>query len=157
MVCDNWSASELLEKGIKAPKKASLLVEGNIILGGESTYRGATVVKDGGSITTTADQAIGRFSPTLVQGTLNLGDASNSIEQTFARPLRVGSTGLINEGKLSVTSLANFGNIEIESLNIHNGMKRILDALPDQTQPDQGSQNRSINAKAVSQEYWRED
>ena len=87
------------------------------------------------------------FFTHFAQGTLNLGDASNSIEQTFARPLRVGSTGLINEGKLSVTSLANFGNIEIESLNIHNGMKRILDALPDQTQPDQGSPNRSINAK----------
>ncbi len=147
---DNWKVATRLVKD--APKKASLLAKGDIVLDGiePSTYHGATVVMEGGSITTKGLDAISPASPTLVRGDLNIGDGtenSTPVEQTFARRLIVGRPGSINNGKLSVTSLANFGNVEIASLTVNNGMKRILDALESRKKLDPNSPLRRIKAQ----------
>ena len=96
-----------------------------------STYSGATVVMKEGSITTLNTDGISPASPTLVRGVLNVGDGSsdNPVSQTFARRLIVANSGSINNGNLSVTSLANAGDLSIRSLTVNNGMSRILERL----------------------------
>ena len=95
---DSWSENAT---GAEAPKKAALLVNGDVVLGSlasdtrstrsTSTYSGATVVMKEGSITTLNTDGISPASPTLVRGVLNVGDGSsdNPVSQTFARRLIV--------------------------------------------------------------------
>ncbi|WP_226424373.1 autotransporter domain-containing protein [Synechococcus sp. MU1617] len=130
---DSWSPVRKSD----GAKKASLISNGEVVLGvsggnNPSTYKGLTVAMEDGSITTLEDDAIGPQSPTLVRGELQIGESGGSgsgVSQNFARRLIVGQTGSIQNGDLSITSLANAGDVEIDSLTINNGMKRLLDVL----------------------------
>ncbi|WP_156771057.1 autotransporter outer membrane beta-barrel domain-containing protein [Synechococcus sp. CC9902] len=128
---DSWSP----DLGFLNVSKASLISNGDVVLGisggdNPSTYKGLTVVMQDGSIKTLENDAIGPQSPTLVRGLLQIGESEGSgVSQNFARRLIVGETGSIQNGDLSVTSLANAGDVQIDSLTVNNGMKRLLDVL----------------------------
>ena len=128
---DSWSP----DSGLLNASKASLISNGAVVLGvtggkNPSTYQGLTVVGKDGAIKTLENDAISPQSPTLVRGVLQLGEASgDGVTQNFARRLIVGQTGSIQNGDLSITSLANAGDVQIDSLTINNGMKRLLTFL----------------------------
>ena len=146
---DSWSPDS---KFLNA-KKASLISNGEVVLGvsggnNPSTYKGLTVAMNGGSITTLEDDAIGPQSPTLVRGLLQIGESEGSgVSQNFARRLIVGQTGSLQNGDLSITSLANAGEVQIDSLTINNGMKRLLDVLADRRELKEDAPIRKIKAQ----------
>ena len=115
--------------------KAAILNRGVMTLGGDeaseaSTYTGATVLLEGSTLTTLSNNAISSQSPTLVRGLLQLGDpTSGSVQQDFGRRLIVSSSGEIQNGDLSVTSLTNAGVVNVDSLKVNNGMTTLLDVL----------------------------
>ena len=136
--------------------KAAILNNGEMVLGDvngqsdqtASTYRGATVVLKDGSLQTLYSDAISPESPTLVRGLLSIGDQSTGeIKQNFAKRLLVGSTGRIENGALSVTSLTNAGDVQIDSLTVNNGMKRLLDVLADREALSEDSPLLQIKAQ----------
>ena len=105
--------------------KAAILNNGEMVLGdiqGESdetasTYRGSTVIMKDGRFQTLYNDAISPESPTLVRGRLAIGDESTgTIAQNFAKRLFVGKEGQLENGDLSITSLANAGDVKIDSL-----------------------------------------
>ena len=113
-----------------------------------STYQGLTVVGKDGAIKTLENDAISPQSPTLVRGVLQIGEASGSgVTQNFARRLIVGQTGSIQNGDLSITSLTNAGDVQIDSLTINNGMKRLLDVLADRQELVANAPIRRIKAQ----------
>ncbi|MDA7677214.1 autotransporter-associated beta strand repeat-containing protein, partial [bacterium] len=146
---DSWSP----DSKSNDVKKASLISKGEVVLGvsggiNPSSYKGLTFAMEGGSITTLENDAIGPQSPTLVRGHLQIGETSNSgVSQNFARRLIVGETGSIQNGDLSVTSLTNAGDVQIDSLTVNNGMKRLLDVLADRKQVDKDAPIRKVKAQ----------
>jgi hypothetical protein len=105
------------------------------------------VMKDG-SLQTLYSDAISPESPTFVRGLLSIGDQSTGeIKQNFAKRLLVGNTGRIENGALSVTSLTNAGDVQIDSLTVNNGMKRLLDVLADREALAEDSPLRKIKAQ----------
>ena len=104
-------------------------------------------MKDG-RLQTLYNDAISPESPTLVRGRLAIGDESTgTIAQNFANRLFVGKEGQLENGDLSITSLANAGDVKIDSLTINNGMKRLLDVLADRRELDQDAPIRRIKAQ----------
>ena len=146
---DSWSP----DSKSNGAKKASLISNGEVVLGvsggnNPSTYKGLTVAMEGGSITTLENDAIGPESPTLVRGLLQIGESEVSgISQNFARRLIVGQTGSIQNGDVSVTSLTNAGDVQIDSLTINNGMKRLLDVLANRRKLEDNARIRKVKAQ----------
>ena len=139
----------------ESSRKAAILNNGELVLGTydrkvpqSSTYSGATVVMKDGHIQTLNADAIGPESPTLVRGRLSLGDETTGvIEQNFAKRLIVGKGGITENGALSVTSLTNAGDVQIDSLTVNNGMKRLLDVLAERGDLSEDSPLRKIKAQ----------
>ena len=99
-----------------------------------STYRGATAVMKDGAIQILYKDAISPQSTTLIRGELSIGDLSTGpIDQNFAKPLVIAEEGSITRGNLSITSLVNAGNVQIDSLTVNNGMDLLIRRLEDQS------------------------
>ena len=59
----------------------------------------------------------------------------------------MGQTGSIQNGDVSVTSLTNAGDVQIDSLTINNGMKRLLDVLANRRKLEEDARIRKVKAQ----------